>query len=77
MNCGDDGGVRITLREIYDALVGVQANVGSMTEQMGQVLARVEDHEQRIRNTERWVLAVPVSAVVGILTAVVSIMAGR
>lgn len=77
MNSGNGEGVHITLREIYDALVSVQSNVGSMTEQMGQVLARIEDHEQRIRNTERWVLAVPISAVVGVLTAVVSIMAGR
>ena len=77
MNSGNGEGVHITLREIYDALVSVQSNVGSMTEQMGQVLSRVEDHEQRIRATERWILAVPISAVVGILTAVVSIMAGR
>lgn len=77
MSSGDGEGVHITLREIYDALVSVQSNVGSMTEKMGQVLSRVEDHEQRIRATERWILAVPISAVVGILTAAVSIMAGR
>jgi hypothetical protein len=47
VNDNDDGSsVRVTLRDVYDA-------VNAMREEIGGVPAKVEDHETRLRSLER------------------------
>jgi hypothetical protein len=45
--------VRIGAREIYDALVRLEATVGRLVEQYAETRAEVRDHEGRMRDLER------------------------
>ncbi|WP_427422651.1 hypothetical protein [Lysinibacillus fusiformis] len=52
------GGVIITSREIYDAVVRLTGRVDVLIEQQGQTQHDIQDHEGRLRSLEkgRWPL---------------------
>jgi hypothetical protein len=52
------GGVTITAREIYDAVVRLTGRVDVLIEQQHQAQNDIQDHETRIRSLEkaRWPL---------------------
>lgn len=47
------GGVSITAREIYDAVVRLTGRVDVLIEQQTQTRSEVQDHESRLRSLER------------------------
>lgn len=47
------GGVTITAREIYDAVVRLTGRVDVLIEQQHQAQTDLQDHETRIRTLER------------------------
>ncbi len=47
------GGVVITSREIYDAVVRLTGRVDVLIEQQSQVRTQLQDQEQRLRTLER------------------------
>ncbi|MFC0039337.1 hypothetical protein [Actinomadura rayongensis] len=69
-------GVIITARDIYDKLVALGGKVDGMLTTFEQIRAQLADHEQRLRASERWRYALPLSVVLGLLSAVASIVAG-
>lgn len=52
------GGVTITAREIYDAVVRLTGRVDVLIEQQTQTTTDIKDHETRLRSLEkaRWPL---------------------
>ncbi|MFC6884677.1 MULTISPECIES: hypothetical protein [Actinomadura] len=71
---GDLAGVVITTRDIYDKVVELGGKVDGMGAAHEQVRAQVADHEQRLRATERWRYALPVSVLLGTLSAALSFL---
>jgi hypothetical protein len=47
------GGVTITAREIYDAVVRLTGRVDVLIEQHADAVIHIQDHEARIRSLER------------------------
>lgn len=47
------GGVVITSREIYDAVVRLTGRVDVLIEQQGETRQDIQDHETRLRSLER------------------------
>ncbi len=70
---GDQGGVVVTLRDIYDMLLAVRADVSRLADQHGGTARQGTDHETRIRALERarWPLPT-VSVLIAALAVVVS-----
>lgn len=68
----DPLGVTISAREIYDEIVGLREDVRSLTQSNEGVGEQLKDHEDRLRKVEAWRYALPVSAVTGIVSAVVT-----
>ncbi len=64
-------GVVITLRDMYNEIVGTRADVQSLTQAASAVEQRLSDHEGRLRTVERWKYGIPVVT----LTAVASTVA--
>jgi hypothetical protein len=69
-----DPGVVITTRDIYDKVVEVGGKVDGMLAAHERTREQVRDHEQRIRATERWRYALPVSVLLGVMSAASSVL---
>ena len=63
------GGIVITSREIYDAVVRLTGRVDVLIEQQTTTRQEVQDHEQRLRGLERGRWPLPSLAVLVSLTA--------
>lgn len=59
----DPLGVHISAREIYDEIVGMRADLRSLAHASDTATIRQDDHEQRLRDLERWKYALPIAAV--------------
>ncbi|MEW2034908.1 hypothetical protein AB0901_30955 [Streptomyces roseifaciens] len=70
----DPLGVRIGAREIYDEVIGLRAEVRTMSQQGETARVELDDHEERIRDLERWRYALPVAVLSGVLAAAVTIL---
>ncbi|MFV2094813.1 hypothetical protein ACFHW1_04890 [Micromonospora sp. LOL_014] len=71
---GDDPlAVKITGREIYDAVVRLTGRVDVLIEQQTAVRADLADHEERIRTVERRLWPLPT---VSVLIAVAALAVG-
>jgi hypothetical protein len=76
---GDDDPVRITLRDVYNAVTATQSTVADLSKKYElQALAAlqdtstVRDHEKRIRVLEHWMWALPATGVAAVAAAVVA-----
>lgn len=69
----DPLGVTISAREIYDQIVGLRADVQSLTQSNTAVQETLNDHEERIRANERWRYAVPTAALGAVISAGITI----
>lgn len=56
-------GVMITLREVYDEIVGMRSDVQSLTQSRATTDDKLEDHESRLRSVERWKYGIPVTTI--------------
>ncbi|MFD7584188.1 hypothetical protein ACFV84_01945 [Kitasatospora sp. NPDC059811] len=63
----------IGAREIYDQVVGLREEMRTMTQQGESVREELEDHENRLRDLERWKYALPVAAVSGVVAATATV----
>lgn len=63
------GGVTITSREIYDAVVRLTGRVDVLIEQQTRTASEVQDHESRLRTLERSRWPLPAVTVLIALTA--------
>ncbi len=54
-----NGSVRVTLKDVYEAVRRVEADVA----EMHSAVAHIPDHESRIRKLEAWRYAVPSSVI--------------
>lgn len=66
-------GVVIGAREIYDQLVGLRADVQGLTQANVGTADTLEDHEDRLRNVERWKYAIAPAAISAIVSAGVTL----
>lgn len=71
------GGVVITSREIYDAVVRLTGRVDVLIEQQGTTSRDVTDHEARLRTVERRLWPLPSAAVLLSLAALAATIAPR
>ncbi len=67
------GVVNIGAREIYDEVVGLREDMRSVAEKGEELRADLDDHEERIRDLEKWRYALPVAAVSGVVAAGVTV----
>ncbi|MBC3987823.1 hypothetical protein H8N00_02645 [Streptomyces sp. AC563] len=74
MNDRDLFGVTISAREIYDQIIGMREDLRAVRQQGEAVHETLEDHESRLRDMERWRLALPVAMLPGIVAAVVTVI---
>lgn len=72
----DPLGVHIGAREIYDEVVGLRGDVQRIGQTEANITETLDDHETRIRGVERWVYAIPVATVGGVIAAVVAFIKG-
>ncbi|RKS68993.1 hypothetical protein BZB76_6132 [Actinomadura pelletieri DSM 43383] len=72
---GDTPGVVITTRDIYDKVVEVGGKVDGMLAAHERIREQVGDHEERLRAAERWRYALPVSVLLGGLSATSTLLA--
>lgn len=66
---GDPLAVRITGREIYDAVVRLTGRVDVLIEQQTAIRQDVQDHEQRLRAVEARLWPLPAASLLVALTA--------
>ncbi len=76
MSDPDEPVVRVTLTQIYDALLSLQKALGDLVGQHTDNTKDIADHEQRIRDLERsrWPLK-EITVLVGVLALVASVAA--
>jgi hypothetical protein len=67
-------GVMITTRDIYDKLVELGGKVDGSMAAHERTREQVMDHEQRLRATERWRYALPLSFLFAALSTVMSLL---
>jgi hypothetical protein len=63
---GDENGFVVTIRDIYEEMKVLTAEVRTLTSELKESRRTDDDHEKRIRALERWMWGLPVS----ILTAI-------
>lgn len=69
------GGVTITSREIYDAVVRLTGRVDVLIEQQTRTASEVRDHEARLRTLERSRWPIPtVTALVAVAALVLQLV---
>ena len=61
--------VRITLREVYDQVVGMRDDVRSIAQSRDDTAKILADHEERLRGVERWRYGVPTAVLTSVLAA--------
>ncbi|MEU1881898.1 hypothetical protein ABZ470_31750 [Streptosporangium sp. NPDC020072] len=69
-------GVVITIKDIYDEVRDAKTELRSLTQEVKESRRTDEDHEGRIRTLERWMYAIPISVLVAIVSAVITIYGG-
>lgn len=67
----NEGGVTITLRDVYDEVQKMSALLAPLVDPKVGVVATQEDHEDRLRKLEMKVYAVP-----GVMTLLASVSLG-
>lgn len=63
---GDENGVVITLKEVYDEMRALVAEVRSLTHELKESRRTDDDHEKRIRHLEAWKYGLPAALLTGI-----------
>ncbi|MFC4117532.1 hypothetical protein [Nonomuraea zeae] len=66
----DETGFTITIRDIYEEMRELTAEVRTLTSELKESRRTDDDHEKRIRILERWMWGLPVS----ILTAIAAVV---
>jgi len=66
--------VRITLREVYDQVVGMRDDVRSLAQDREATDRKLGDHEERLRVIERWKYGVPIASLAAIASAVAAVL---
>lgn len=69
----EDGSIRVTLRDVYgvvtelrDAVNALNASAALTAFTATQANDRTSDHEVRLRTVEKWVYAIPATALIAI-----------
>lgn len=77
----DSGSLRITVKDVYQAVNAVSASVNEIKGQLNALSqdhtatkAGAEDHEERLRKLEQWRYAIPTSFVLAAMAAASSIV---
>lgn len=71
------GGIQITAREIYDAVVRLTGRVDVLIEQQNQTRSVTQDHETRIRSLERARWPLPsIAVLVSVAALVLALLRG-
>lgn len=77
----EDGEVRITLRDVYDAVTNMGQSISELKEEVTMLAAHnslqnetAKDFEQRLRRLERWAYAIPTTFVLAALSVVATIV---
>jgi hypothetical protein len=78
---GEDEPVRITLRDVYNAVNETNKTVADLSKKFElqalaalQDTATVKDHEIRIRFLERWAWSIPAAAITAIAGVVIALI---
>lgn len=66
----DQTTITVTLKDVYDELRKLHDQVAAMTPQ-GQL---IQDHEARLRRTERWLYALPPSLLLALASLIVALL---
>lgn len=67
-------GVHIGAREIYDQVVGVREDVQGLVRSEENTQRDLADHEERLRNVERWKYATGTSLATAVASIVVALI---
>lgn len=70
----EPNGVYISLRDIYDELVKVKESVQSLANNVDSSKDIQKDQEERIRGLERWRYGLTVSAALGIISLILTVI---
>lgn len=77
----EDGEVRITLRDVYEAVTNLGGTVGELKEEVSTLTTHhgiasetAKDFEQRLRRLERWAYAIPTTFVLAALSVIATIV---
>ncbi|MFJ4794010.1 hypothetical protein [Kitasatospora purpeofusca] len=65
--------VTIGAREVYDAVLDVQRDVRALAQAGESVREELDDHENRLRDLERWKYTLPIAAVSGVVAATATV----
>ena len=79
----DSGGVWFSTRDLYELIRGTNERLAEVAAELSRVVTLLEDtreehadHEKRLRAVERWKYGVPLSAVMGLLSVIASVVIG-
>ena len=67
-------GVHITMREIYDQIIGVREDMQRISLTSEETMRTLADHEARIRAIERWKYGVIVALISALSTTVTAVL---
>jgi hypothetical protein len=67
-------GVTITFRDMYDEIVGMRADVQSLTQTRESTADTLDDHESRLRSIERWKYGIPVTTICAVASTVAAFL---
>lgn len=77
----EDGEVRITLRDVYDAVTNMGQSISELKEEVTMLADHnslhnetAKDFEQRLRRLERWAYGIPTTFVLAALSAIATIV---
>lgn len=66
----DQTTITVTLKDVYDELRKLHDQVATMTPQA----QLIQDHEARLRRTERWLYALPPSLLLALASLIVALL---
>lgn len=68
------GSVTIGAREIYDVLVRVERDMSLLQQRDTDVRETLAKHEQRLSEIDRWRFGMPVAALTGVASLVITLL---
>ncbi|WP_343955607.1 hypothetical protein [Nonomuraea longicatena] len=70
----DELGFTVTLRQIYEEMRDLTAEVRTLTSELKESRKTDEDHERRLRVVERWMWGLPVSIIAAVAAVIKAFM---
>lgn len=77
MGDNESPGVLITVKDIYDEMKGLIAEVRIMTAELRESRKTDDDHEQRIRKLEAWKYGLPAALLISIGSVLMKFFPGK